>query len=132
MGRSRPIACGRKRRLIPLRNQTRVRALFRTFAGSVRSLPVSPFIAPCDVAGDLFGGSQHEAVHGRDIAARHAEARVTEQRFDGQFAQAQFMRCAGVGMAKAVRRVGSADNSPPRLGKYRSVGPVSTAYAGKT
>ena len=40
-----------------------------------------------------------------DVAARHTDARMTEQRFDGQLAQAQFVRRAGIGMTKAVRGV---------------------------
>jgi hypothetical protein len=39
------------------------------------------------------------------------------------------VRCTGVGVPKAVRRVGSADNSPPRLGEHRSIGSVSVADA---
>ena len=86
---------------------------------------------PFDKTGDLFGGTEQHAIDCCDIAARHAEARVTEESLDSQFAQAQFVRRAGVGVAEAMRRVGAADNSSPRLGKYGSIGPVRTTYGGE-
>ena len=36
-----------------------------------------------DVARNLLGSSQYETIYGHDIAAGHAEARVTEERLDG-------------------------------------------------
>ena len=56
---------------------------------SCTTLPHLAIHRAVDVTGDLFCGGEHEAVHSHDVAARHADARVAEKRFDGQFAQAQ-------------------------------------------
>ena len=84
-----------------------------------------------DVAGHFVGGIQQQAIHRRDIAARHAEARMTKQRLDDQFAKTQFMRRAGVGVAQAVGRIGGANNSSPRLREDGRVRNVESVHAGK-
>ncbi len=43
---------------------------------------------------------------------------MTEKRLDGQFAETQFVRRAGVGMTEAMRGVVGADNPPPRVWEY--------------
>src|SRR5262245_25901933 len=75
--------------------------------------------------------SQHEAIDGRDVAACDAHAGVTKQRLDDQFAQAQFVRRAGVGMAEAMPRIGLTDDSCPRLREDGGVGLVTARDARK-
>src|SRR5262245_28049413 len=78
-----------------------------------------------DVTRYLLGGLEQETIQRRDIAARHAEARMTKQRLDNQFAEAQLVGRGRVGMAKSMRRIGHTDNSSPRVredGRVRLVG----------
>src|SRR5262249_15974174 len=84
-----------------------------------------------DMTSYFVSCSPHEAIDGRDVAACDAHAGVTKQRLDDQFAQAQFVRRAGVGMAEAVRRTGLTDDSSPRLREDGRVGPVTARDARK-